>query len=68
MAAVAEATAALHDLIGDELRVVTYRWLARRYNIPYDTAKRVLFDFLTRNGEVRAARAARPPPPARTPP
>jgi hypothetical protein len=61
MAAVEEALAALSDLVGDELRVVTYKWLARRNNIPYDTAKRVLFEFLTRNGEVRAARL---PPPA----
>ena len=31
------------------MQVVTYKWLGRKYNVPFDTAKRILFDFLTRH-------------------
>ena len=43
----------LIDLVGDQFKVVTYKWLARHHNIPYDTAKRILFEFMTQNGQVR---------------
>lgn len=33
-------------------QVVTYKWLGRRFNVPYDTAKRILFQFLTKHGQV----------------
>lgn len=33
--------------------MVTYKWLGRRYNVPYDTAKRILFEFVTRHPQVR---------------
>ena len=36
-------------------QVVTYKWLARHHAIPYDTAKRVLFKFLTAHGQVGAS-------------
>lgn len=29
--------------------MVTYKWLGRRFNVPYDTSKRILFEFLTRH-------------------
>lgn len=32
--------------------MVTYKWLGRRFNVPYDTAKRILFQFLTKHGQV----------------
>lgn len=31
---------------------VTYKWLAREAGIPYDTAKGLLFDFLTEHRSV----------------
>jgi len=37
-------------------QVVTYKWLGRRFNVPYDTAKRILFQFLTKHGRVRKGR------------
>lgn len=42
-------------------QVVTYKWLGRKFGVPYDTAKRVLFDFLTRHPQVRPAAAAATP-------
>lgn len=33
-------------------QVVTYKWLGRRFGVPYDTAKRILFEFLTRHPQV----------------
>lgn len=46
--------------------MVTYKWLGRRFNVPYDTAKRILFQFLTKHGQVcvceGAWAAARPNP------
>lgn len=38
----------LEDLVGDQLQVVTYKWLARHHAIPYDVAKRVLYQFFTK--------------------
>jgi hypothetical protein len=35
------------------VQVVTYKWLGRRYNVPYDTSKRILFDFITRHPQAR---------------
>jgi hypothetical protein len=35
---------------------VTYKWLARRFSVPFDTSKRILFEFLTRHPQVRGAR------------
>ena len=34
-------------------QVVTYKWLARHFSVPFDTSKRILFEFLTRNSQVR---------------
>ena len=44
--------AALSDLISDQLQAVTFKWVARHFNIPYDTSKRVLFEFLSKRGQV----------------
>jgi hypothetical protein len=44
----------LDQLVGDQLSVVTYKLLARQFNIPYDTAKRILFQYITKRGQVRA--------------
>jgi DNA polymerase delta subunit 3 len=41
----------LEDIVSDQLQVVTYKWLGRRFNVPYDTAKRILFQFLTKHGQ-----------------
>jgi hypothetical protein len=45
-------TAALADLVGSDLQAVTFKWVARHFNIPYDTSKKVLFDFLSKQGQV----------------
>jgi len=37
---------------GPAAQVVTYKWVGRNFNVPYDTAKRILFEFLTRHGQV----------------
>jgi hypothetical protein len=37
----------------DAEQVVTYKWLARHHGIPYDTSKRILFEFLSRQGKAR---------------
>jgi hypothetical protein len=44
-------------LIEDELRVVTFKSLAKRFNIPYDVSKQVLYNYLRTEGEARAAKA-----------
>jgi DNA polymerase delta subunit 3 len=43
------------SLVEEQLQVVTYKWLARHFGIPYDTAKRVLFQFITKRGNVGSA-------------
>ena len=37
-------------------QVVTYKWVARHFGVPYDTAKRILYQFVTQHpgGVVRA--------------
>jgi hypothetical protein len=49
----AAVTAALTDLVGSDLQAITFKWVARHFNIPYDTSKRVLFEFLSKQGQVR---------------
>lgn len=46
----------LDDLVGDQLQPVSYKWLARHFNVPYDTSKRILFQYLSKNREVRQSR------------
>ena len=46
--------ASLDDLVGDQLQAVSYKWLARNFDVPYDAAKRILFQFMSKNGQVRA--------------
>jgi len=45
-------TTALTDLVGSDLQAITFKWVARRFNIPYDISKKVLFDFLSKQGQV----------------
>lgn len=33
------------------LQVVSYKWLARQFKVPYDTAKQVLYDYVTRHNK-----------------
>ena len=40
--------------------MVTYKWLARRFSVPFDTSKRILFEFLTRHPQVPARQPLRP--------
>lgn len=48
-------TAALTDLVASDLQAITFKWVARHFNIPYDTSKKVLFEFLSKQGQkVRA--------------
>jgi hypothetical protein len=44
----------LADRVGDQLQVVTYKWLSRHHSIPYDTSKRILFEFLSQHSQVGA--------------
>ncbi|GMH32886.1 hypothetical protein BSKO_00720 [Bryopsis sp. KO-2023] len=37
--------------VGEELLVVTYKWLSRKYCVDADFAKRVLFDFISKHAE-----------------
>ena len=46
-------TAELTDLVSSELQAITFKWVARHFNIPYDTSKKVLFEFLSKQGQVR---------------
>jgi len=39
----------LHSLVTEELKVVSYKWLARQYAIPSNYAKQVLFQFAEQN-------------------
>ncbi|KAF8062892.1 hypothetical protein HT031_003730 [Scenedesmus sp. PABB004] len=46
----AAALAELEELVLGELRVVSYKWLARSAQLPANTAKRLLFQFLQEKG------------------
>lgn len=52
----AAVTAALTDLVGSDLQAITFKWVARHFNIPYDTSKKVLFEFLSKQGQVRGVK------------
>lgn len=49
-------TAALTDLVASDLQAITFKWVARHFNIPYDTSKKVLFEFLSKQGQVRGVK------------
>uniref|UniRef100_A0A383WDL1 DNA polymerase delta subunit 3 n=1 Tax=Tetradesmus obliquus TaxID=3088 RepID=A0A383WDL1_TETOB len=40
----------LHSLVQEELKVVSYKWLARQYQIPSNHAKQVLRQYLQQHG------------------
>lgn len=42
----------LTDLVGDQLKTVSYKWLSREFHIPYDTSKRILFEFMSKQSQV----------------
>ena len=43
----------IHDLLAGDQPLVTYKWIARHFNIPYDIAKQVLFHYVSTNLKVR---------------
>lgn len=46
-------TSLLHDLqsiVGEELKIVSYKWLARQYTISANYAKQTLFKFVEQQG------------------
>lgn len=40
----------IQALVSDELQVVSYKWLSRNYLVPANTAKRLLQEFVEKNG------------------
>ena len=48
----ADIVNSLEDHVSDQLNAVTFKWVARHFNIPYDTSKRILFEFLSKKGPV----------------
>ena len=58
----------LLSLVSDQLQIVTYKYFSRKFEIPFDVSKRILFQFLKDNGEVswqHLAVALYPPAPTR---
>lgn len=43
----------LNSLLLDSLSIVTYKLLSKKFNVPYDVSKYILYQYLTENGEVR---------------
>ncbi|CAL8470151.1 g9693 [Coccomyxa elongata] len=45
----------IQELVGEQLKVVSFKWLARQFSVPANTAKKVLSEFLEKNqGKVSA--------------
>ncbi|BDA44170.1 probable DNA polymerase delta subunit 3 at N-terminal half [Coccomyxa sp. Obi] len=45
----------IQELVGEQLKVVSFKWLARHFSVPANTAKKVLSEFLEKNqGKVSA--------------
>ena len=42
----------LNALVQDQLQAVTYKLVSKRFNIPYDTSKKILYAFKDKNGDV----------------
>lgn len=42
----------LNALIQDSLQTVTYKFVSKRFNIPYDVSKQILYEYKMNNGEV----------------
>ncbi|XP_076896415.1 uncharacterized protein LOC143549401 [Bidens hawaiensis] len=40
----------IQALVSDNLQVVSYKWLSRNFSVPSDTAKRLLQEFVEKNG------------------
>jgi hypothetical protein len=40
----------LKAIVHDELKIVSYKWLARQYSIPSNFAKQILFKFVEAEG------------------
>ena len=40
----------LQSIVGEELKVVSYKWLARQYSLPSNYAKQLLFKFAEQQG------------------
>lgn len=40
----------LQSLVSEELKVVSYKWLARQYSVPANYAKQLLFKFAEQQG------------------
>ena len=43
----------LHALIEDSLQTVTYKFVSKRFNLPYDELKQILYEYQTNNAQVR---------------
>ena len=48
----AAITGELADHVGNQMNAVTFKWVARHFNIPYDTSKRILYEFMSKSGDV----------------
>lgn len=42
----------LNALVQDQLQTVTYKFLSKRFSIPYDTSKKILHAYKDKNGDV----------------